>query len=124
MPNHTTMLKRPVAVLFALGLLALPGSAPAAKTQFRATLTNKWSPSSQKVAKGTKVVFTNPTEQPHDFKPLKGPWPDSKKDVWLYQGDSVSFKLGKKGKYTFRCIVHSDLADGKCDGMCGSVTVR
>ena len=123
MPNLSEMHERSIAALFALGLLALPGAAPAANSEVNATLNNKWSPATQKVAKGSKVTFSNPTQQPHDFKPYKGPWP-KKKAVWLYEGESVSYKLAEKGKYLFRCFLHSEMDAGECTGMCGSVTTK
>ena len=121
-PNLSEMHKRSIAALFALGLVALPGRPPlptARSTQPEQQV----EPGYSEGGEGQQGHVLDPTQQPHDFKPYKGPWP-KKKAVWLYEGESVSYKLAEKGKYLFRCFLHSEMDAGECTGMCGSVTTK
>lgn len=115
-------MKRSICAVVATGLLVLASPVSSAPPKIKATTTNEWTPSTKKIVKGTKLIFSNPSPQPHDFKPYKGPWP-SKEEVWLYEGESVTRKFKKPGKYFYRCVVHSEMDNGECTGMCGVVRV-
>lgn len=105
------------------GAVSLPVPVSAAIARVKATTERTWSPSPVRISKGDRVVFKNPTTEPHDFKPYKGPW-KSKTKVWLYEGESVKRRFTRKGTYYYRCALHAEMIDGVCDGMCGVVRVR
>lgn len=106
-----------------LGIMGIPAMGEAATVGVKATDYLTWSPKVARVVKGDRVTFKNPTFEPHDFKPYKGPW-NNKSQVMLEPGDSVKRRFTKKGKHLYRCTLHSSVIDGVCDGMCGIVRVR
>jgi plastocyanin len=87
----------------------------------RATDNKSWAPGKISVAKGTKVVWKNPSGDDHDFTSYSGKWT---KSASLAEGQSTSFKFRKVGTYKYRCTRHSEMVGTKCEGMCGSVQVR
>jgi plastocyanin len=106
-----------VAVFVALW----PAVAPARAPRIQATTERTWSPDFLHLTPGDAAVFKNPTEEPHDIKRYKGPWKRGK--VFLYPGDTWKKRFKKKGAYKYRCVLHSQMVDGRCEGMCGVVHV-
>ena len=103
-----------------VALLAAPGAG--APPTVEATNDNTWEPRLIKVNKGSRVRFSNPSDGLHDLKRYKGPW-KSGKVVTLYPGDTWIYRFTKASTYRYRCVIHSEMADGVCTGMCGKVRV-
>jgi plastocyanin len=98
------------------------GSAPAigASATVKATGNDTWSPKTKSVARGTKVIWKNPTGDGHNIVSYRGNW---SKSASLPEGGKTSYKFNNGGTYKFRCTIHSDLEGSKCEGMCGKVKV-
>lgn len=112
-------MKRSVAVLVGIVLvLSLMGAALAATKTVRAK-GERWRPVHTYIGKGDKVRWTNPTSNRHDIKGYGG-WSFSKV---LPPGSSATRKFGQRGTFKFRCVRHSAIVGGKCQGMCGLVHV-
>jgi plastocyanin len=79
----------------------------------------KWQPRAVNVAKGTKVVWKSVTGN-HTVTSWKGAW---SKNTTIPQGSQTSFTFQKTGVFKFRCLFHSSLVNGVCNGMCGRVVV-
>jgi plastocyanin len=127
MDEEVDVSKRKLVVLSAFALMVVTGlvmaSAPAigASTTVKATGSDSWSPASKAVAKGTKVVWKNPSGDDHDVTSYKGAW---SKRSGLSEGGKTSFTFRKVGTYKYRCTRHSQVSNGKCQGMCGKIQVR
>jgi plastocyanin len=106
--------------LAAAAVLAFPAVSSGAATTVKATDNKTWSRPSVSVAKGGKVVWKNPTNTSHNVVAYKGAWSKSSS---LGAGSKTSYKFTKRGTFKYRCTLHSELEDGKCDGMCGKVSV-
>lgn len=108
--------------------LVLPGSASGAPAVIKATQFDDWSPFKTVITKGGKVVWKNPTtDGHHELKSYKGP--SNISGGWLplkalHPGATYKKTFKKKGRFYFRCPIHSTLVDGECGGMCGFVKVR
>ena len=101
-------------------LLLIAGSSPAASFGVRAE-GERWKPAHRYVTKGDRVVWRNPTKRIHDVTAYGGNW--SKKAI-LDPGERTSKRFSSRGKFTYRCVRHSAMVDGQCDGMCGVIHVR
>lgn len=106
-------------VLVALVVGLWPGAAPARAPRIKATDDRQWSPDFLHLLPGQAAVFKNPTAEVHDVRRYSGPWKRGK--VYLYPGDTWKKRFKKKGVYRYRCALHSEMLDGRCDGMCGVV---
>ncbi len=111
---------RGVVFGLALALLLLPASSRADSFSVKAE-GERWKPAHRYVTKGDRVIWRNPTKRVHDVSAYGGNW--SKKAV-LEPGERTSKRFLSRGKFKYRCVRHSAIADGKCDGMCGVVHVR
>lgn len=109
------------AVLSVVGLGVASAPSLAGSVRVKATGSDRWNPAAKTVAKGSKVVWKNPTDDDHNVKAYQGPW---SKASSLPEGGSTSFKFRKAGTHKYRCTLHSSLKDGKCEGMCGKIVVR
>lgn len=109
------------AGLAAASLFVFAAPSQGGTSTVRATDSESWSPGKLSVAKGTKVVWKNPSDDDHDFTSYSSNWAKSAR---LEEGQSTSFKFKKAGTYKYRCTRHSRMDGTKCDGMCGSVKVR
>ena len=107
------------AAIGLLGQVATP--ALGGTVAVKATDNDSWSPSGKTVAKGTKVVWKNPSGDSHNLVSYRGAWSKSSS---LPEGGSTSYKFGKAGTYKYRCSIHSKMEGTKCDGMCGKIVVR
>jgi plastocyanin len=56
----------------------------------------------------------------HDLKAYGGGWTFSK---ILDPGETASRKFNQRGTYKYRCVRHSGIVGGKCQGMCGLIHV-
>jgi plastocyanin len=99
-------------------ILSLAGVALAATRTVRAR-GERWKPVHTYIGKGDKVRWTNPTSKTHDIKGSGG----LRISEVLSPGESVSKKFGRLGTFRFRCVRHSAMVSGKCQGMCGLVHV-
>lgn len=120
-----------IAVLV-LVLPALPASA--AKSRVKAKVgQNRWQPVHTYIEKNDVVVFKNPRpadvskRRVHDVTSIQPKrWKNrlgfSLQKV-LDPGDKIKRKFRRKGTYRFRCVRHSAMVDGRCQGMCGFIHV-
>jgi plastocyanin len=104
-------------------LVLIPGVADAGRVKIKANCTGgcHWAPSFKRVAKGTKIIWKNPTNVFHDVKSYKGHWLRKRN---LPPGARTHKRLRRHGVYFFRCTIHSTLVNGVCSGMCGKIKVR
>ena len=115
-----------VIVAFVVGLVASPIASVADTFRFKAVEQDEqylWKPLARTIAKGDRIVWTNPTDRTHTVTAYSGPWD---KNTSVPSGDRTAKRFRKAGTYKFRCTVtgHSSLDGGKCHGMCGKVVVR
>jgi plastocyanin len=101
-------------------LVAMPATSIGGKTRIRATSDRTWNPDFKGVAKGTKVIFKNPTSVTHNVTAYRGDW---SKNTNISPGEKTSKRFTKNGAYYYRCRIHSTLSDGECNGMCGHIHV-
>ena len=114
--------RRAAVALVALGaFVAVPVVSQGATFTVRATSEKEWSPDSLSVAKGSKVVWKNPSNDKHTLVAYKGNW---SKNATLRTGERTAFTFRHTGTYKYRCTLHSALEAGICTGMCGKVRVR
>jgi plastocyanin len=114
--------------LLAVGLMGsmlvlVPAVADAGKVKIKASCWRgcHWAPHYRKVAKGTKVVWKNPTGVFHDVKSYRGHWLYKRN---LPPGHWTHKVLRWHKTYFFRCTIHSTLINGVCSGMCGKIRVK
>jgi plastocyanin len=112
-------MRRLIVALVGVALvLALAGMASGATSKIRAK-GERWRPFHTYIGKGDRVTWRNPTSKTHDIKGYGG-WSLSKV---LRPGASVSKTFRQRGTYKFRCVRHSAIVGGKCQGMCGLIHV-
>ena len=123
MSSKRTGRGRRFVAAFALAgaLAAVPVASQGATFTVKATGDRTWRPASMSVAKGSKVVWKNPSDSSHNVVAYKGSW---NKSSSLAPGARTSFTFKKAGTYKYRCTLHSDIDDGVCEGMCGKVRVN
>jgi plastocyanin len=80
----------------------------------------KWKPVHTYIGRNDTVRWTNPTSKVHDLKAYGGGWSFS---TILDPGESAKRKFKQRGTYKFRCVRHSAIVSGKCQGMCGLIHV-
>ena len=95
------------------------GSALAATSRVRAK-GNKWKPFHTYIGRNDKVRWTNPTSNVHDLKAYGGGWRFSKV---LDAGESAARRFKQRGTFKYRCVRHSAVVGGTCQGMCGLIHV-
>lgn len=78
-----------------------------------------WHPKTAKISEGEKVTW-KAVDMTHTVTAWKGDWT---KNVTLSAGEKTHKTFNNTGTYWFRCTIHSSLAGGNCDGMCGKVKV-
>ena len=112
--------KRFLAVV--LGVCLLIGSAGialGATARIRAK-GERWRPAHTFIGRGDRVRWANPTSRVHDVKAYGGGWSFS---TVLDPGESAARRFRQRGTYKFRCVRHSAVVGGKCQGMCGLIHV-
>lgn len=113
---------RGLVVIVALAAVAvLPSTSLGGTTRIRATDNKTWNPAFKAVAKGTKVIWKNPTSRTHTVTAYKGAW---SKNVKIKPGERTSKVFRHRGAFYYRCSIHSSLNGDVCDGMCGHVHVN
>ena len=68
---------------------------------------------------GERVVWRS-TNGTHTVTSYRGDW---NKNTTITEGERTSFTFSDRGRYRYRCTIHSTLSDGQCNGMCGLVVV-
>jgi plastocyanin len=112
--------RRVMAVLLSSALVVGSiGVAAAATSKVRAK-GEKWRPLHTYIGRNDTVRWSNPTSRVHDLKAYGGGWSFSK---ILDPGESASRKFKQRGTYKYRCVRHSGIVSGKCQGMCGLIHV-
>jgi plastocyanin len=112
---------RRCAAVFLAGTVVIGsiGVAAAATSRVRAK-EEKWRPLHTYIGRNDTVRWTNPTDRVHDVKAYGGGWSFS---TVLDPGESAKRKFKQRGTFKFRCVRHSAIVSGKCQGMCGLVHV-
>jgi plastocyanin len=100
-------------------LLGSFGVASAATSKVRAK-GEKWRPVHTYIGRNDTVRWTNPTNKVHDVKAYGGGWSFS---TVLDPGESAKRKFKQRGTFKFRCVRHSAIVSGGCQGMCGLIHV-
>jgi len=95
------------------------GVASAATSRVKAK-GEKWRPLHTYIGRGDKVRWTNPTSRVHDVKAYGGGWTFS---TVLDPGESATRRFKQHGTFKFRCVRHSAIVSGGCQGMCGLIHV-
>ncbi len=112
-----------IAVILAV-LMPLSTEALAARVRVRATDRDTWRPRHLYITIGDRVVWTNPDSRVHNVVAYGGGW---RFDRRLEPGDRAARVFDEilpgGDPYTYRCTLHSAIADGRCEGMCGSIHV-
>jgi len=80
----------------------------------------KWRPVHTYIGRGDQVRWVNPTQRVHDIKAYGKGWKFSK---ILQPGQKATRKFKKRGTFRYRCVRHSGIVGGKCQGMCGLIHV-
>jgi plastocyanin len=112
--------KRTLAVVLGLALLlGSAGVALAATAKVRAK-GEKWRPLHTYIGRSDKVRWANPTSRVHDVKAYGGGWTFS---TVLDPGESATRRFKQHGTFKYRCVRHSAIVSGKCQGMCGLIHV-
>jgi plastocyanin len=136
--GYISMLSRATKLIMVLALVAgsLAIAAPAANAAptytVKAKSNDRWTGEGPQAithaAKpGGKVIvkWKNPTNRHHDVKSLNTAkdWSMSRKTLQPGNGNVVKRTFKGKGRYYFRCTVHSDFVSGKWTGMVGQIHV-
>jgi plastocyanin len=108
-----------LAALLVGAVSAQPADAAVVIKGVNTTSGFRWKPHAVSISKGTKVVW-KAVVGTHTVTAWKGAW---SKSTTIAQGTSTSFTFKKIGVFKFRCLFHSTLVNGVCNGMCGKVTV-
>jgi plastocyanin len=115
-----SLTKRVMALLVGAALLlGSTGVALAATATIRAK-GESWRPFHTYIGRGDGVRWTNPTSRTHDVKAYGGGWSLS---TVLSPGESVTKRFRQRGTYKYRCVRHSAIVSGRCQGMCGLIHV-
>lgn len=80
-----------------------------------------WKPAFRHITKGNTIKWKNPASNDvsHTVTAYKG----FKKDVTIAPGEATTKRFRRTGVFKYRCRFHSQLADGECRGMCGTIHV-
>jgi plastocyanin len=109
-----------LAVVVGVALvLSLAGVAVGATSRVRAK-GERWRPKHTYIGRGDRVRWTNPTSRTHDIKAYGGGWSFSK---ILSPRSSATRRFRQRGTFKYRCVRHSAIVSGKCQGMCGLIHV-
>ena len=112
---------RSLLFLALVAFAALMPLAPsgAGTVRVKATDNRTFSPATKSVARGTKVVWKNPSGDNHNVSAYSSNWSYST-DI---SDGPASRVFRARGTYKYRCTLHSRLENGRCEGMCGTIKV-
>jgi plastocyanin len=108
-----------VGLVAALMVVVMTVAALAITKRVRATPDRRWMPKVADIRRGDRVRWTNPTGRTHDVTAYGG-WSFSRV---LSPGESAVRTFNTRGVFKYRCVRHSGIVSGKCQGMCGRVKV-
>ncbi|MGH2750697.1 MAG: hypothetical protein ACRDK3_07480 [Actinomycetota bacterium] len=108
--------------------VAAPPASTATTYVVKAKSGDKWGPKTTHAKmQGGKVVvkWKNPTARNHDVKSVNigKRWTLKKKVLEPKNGNAVKKTLKKKGKFWFRCTIHSAKVGGEWKGMVAKIHV-
>jgi plastocyanin len=112
--------RRASALVLAGAVLVGAAGVAAAGTATVRAKGERWRPIHTYIGRNDRVVWKNPTSRVHDLKAYGGGWSLS---TVLQPGDSASKKFRQRGTYKYRCVRHSGIVNGVCQGMCGLIHV-
>lgn len=97
-----------VTMVMLVGVLVISGSIPAqgGRVRIKATSSKTWNPDFKAVAKGTKVIWKNPTGRKHSVTATSGAW---SKDVVIKPGTRTTKIFRKAGAYDYKCRFHAGM---------------
>jgi len=108
-----------ILVASAASVVVPAGSAGAVTKTITGTSMRRWTPATLKVAHGVTIHW-HAASLDHTVTAWGGNWTFNKT---LNQGATVSRVFGTKGVFHFYCRIHGAIVNGKCVGMCGTITV-
>jgi plastocyanin len=112
--------KAVVGTLSAALLISTSAPGLADTSTVKATSRDTWKKTHTYIGKGDSVRWKNPDSETHDLNAYGGGW---KMSAELAPGDNAKKQFRKKGTFRYRCVIHSGIVDGACQGMCGFVHV-
>lgn len=114
-------MKKLLLVAVVGGMLLVPSSSLGAGHRIKATNNDTFNPVIKRVERGTRVVWTNPSDDLHTVTAYGGNW---SKDTTLPPDQRTAKRFGRRGTYKYVCTEHGHVANnGDCHGMCGKVRV-
>jgi plastocyanin len=130
--SRTTKLMLVVALVAGSLSIAAPVANAAPTYKVKAKTTDRWSgfgnpPLTHAAKPGKKVIikWKNPTSRQHDVKSLNTgkDWSMARKHLQPNSGNVVKRTFKAKGRYWFRCTIHSAFVGGEWTGMVGIIHV-
>jgi len=109
-----------VVVVAILMVVVMAVAAMAITKRVRATSDRRWRPKLADINRGDRIRWTNPTGRTHDVHSIGSNWSFSRV---LSPGESAVRQFNSRGTFRYRCVRHSGIVGGKCQGMCGKVVV-
>ena len=101
-------------------MVPMSGTASAKTYRVKARGNDTWKKVHTYIGRGDRVVWKNRDSEKHDLASYSGKWKISRQ---LPPGARYKKKFRKRGTYGYRCVIHSGIVGGKCQGMCGFVHV-
>ena len=116
---------RTAIALVTLSLVLMASAIAAEGAGSRATkvvrgVGTSWSPRIVRIDRGSTIRW-KAVSNSHTVTAYGGHWAFNRS---LPNGSFVQHRFTTKGVFRFRCTIHSQLVNGKCQGMCGKVIVR
>ncbi|MGH2710208.1 MAG: cupredoxin domain-containing protein [Actinomycetota bacterium] len=108
-----------VSAVASVLLVSMSGTGLAKTYTVKALSKDAWKKVHTYIGAGDSVKWKNPDSEMHDLTSYNGKWVNTE----LQPGDSFKKKFKKKKTYFYRCVIHSGIVGGKCQGMCGFVHV-
>ena len=115
-----------VSALALTAVVAFPGVSSGETFRVKAagstTSGFSWMPDFRHITKGNRIVWRNPTDVTHRVIAYSNNW---SKEAEIAPGETTAKRFPNRGRYLYRCTRpgHSTLANGECDGMCGTIHV-
>ena len=134
MLSKTTKLILIVALIAGSVSIAAPGANAAPTYTVKAKTNDRWTGQTvggvaitHAAKPGAKVTirWKNPTTRQHDVKSLNTgkDWSMSRKHLQPNNGNVVTRSFKSRGRYWFRCTIHSAFVGGEWTGMVGMIHV-